>query len=323
MKKFIDFINRIYKRAVDFILGFIRFFYPDNIKKFFSNKNMKRIFATKEGWLNILYYASLIFIALVFLFPFYLVLINSFKNKTDIIFSPLEITNGFMRDFSNYQNGIETTNFFRSILNSFLITVVSVSLILLFTSMASWMIVRVKNRFTRFLYYSFVLAMVVPFQLLLQPMVYMSSNWFNLDNLLGINILYVGFGAGLSVFIFTGFIKSIPYEIEEAAMMDGCGPFRTFFKVVAPILKPTYITVAILNVMWIWNDYLLPERILGSDEYQMTLPVAIQKTMVGQYGDTKYDQMMAIIILSIIPVIIFYLLLQKHIIRGVSEGSIK
>ena len=206
MKRITDFFNRIYKRAVDFILGFIRFFYPNNIKKTFSNENMKRIFATKEGWLNILYYASLIFIALVFLFPFYLVLINSFKNKTDIIFSPLEITNGFMRDFSNYQNGIETTNFFRSILNSFLITVISVSLILLFTSMASWMIVRVKNRLTRFLYYSFVLAMVVPFQLLLQPMVYMSSNWFNLDNLLGINILYVGFGAGLSVFIFTGFI---------------------------------------------------------------------------------------------------------------------
>ena len=130
MKRITDFFNRIYKKAVDFILGFIRFFYPDNIKKTFSNENMKRIFATKEGWLNILYYASLIFIALVFLFPFYLVLINSFKNKTDIIFSPLEITNGFMRDFSNYQNGIETTNFFRSILNSFLITVISVSLIL-------------------------------------------------------------------------------------------------------------------------------------------------------------------------------------------------
>lgn len=278
---------------------------------------------TKFKLINIGYYTSLIILGLLFLFPFYLVLINSFKTKEEIIFEPLKITNSFFRNFSNYQNGIKTTNFLRTIFNSCLVTIISVGLILLFTSMTSWIIVRIKNKYTKILYYTFVLAMVVPFQLLLQPMVFTASNWFNLDNLFGINILYVGFGAGLSVFLFTGFIKSIPFEIEEAAMMDGCNPIKTFFLVIMPILKPTYITVAILNVMWIWNDYLLPERILGGEANQMTLPVAIQKTMVGQYGDTKYDQMMAIILLSIIPVIIFYLLLQKYIIKGISEGAIK
>lgn len=272
---------------------------------------------------DIIYYSLLIILAIIFLLPFYIVLINAFKEKSEIIFNPLTMTPAFLKDYSNFINGIETTNFFRSILNSFIITIVSVGLILLLSSMTSWMIVRCKNKYMKYLYFVFLIAMVVPFQMVLQPLIFFSSNVFYLDNILGINILYVGLGSALGVFIFTGFIKAIPFEIEEAAYVDGCNPIKTFFYIIIPLLKPTYITVAILNVMWIWNDFLLPERVLGSNFNQMTLPVAIQKTMVGQYGDTKYDQMMAIILLSIIPVIIFYLLLQKYIIKGISDGAIK
>ena len=185
--------------------------------------------------------------------------------------------------------------------------------------MTAWYITRVKNKFTTALYYLFAFSMIVPFQMVMFTMS-KTANILGLDNPLGIILIYLGFGAGLSVFIFSGFIKSIPVEIEEAAMIDGCNPIQTFFLVVLPILKPTAITVAILNAMWIWNDYLLPYLVIGN-KYK-TIPVAVQY-LQGGYGSRDMGALMAMLILAILPIVIFYLLAQKHIIKGVMSGAIK
>ncbi len=267
-------------------------------------------------------YVLLLFIAAVFLAPIVIILINSVKGNFYISSSPFTMpTNETFVGFDNFIKGFNQSDFMRSFANSAFITVASVIGIVLMTSMTAWYIVRIRNRLTRIIYYLFVFSMVVPFQMVMYTTTYFAFE-FRLNNPLGIVFLYLGFGAGLSVFMFSGFIKSIPREIEEAATIDGCGPIRTFFTVIFPILKPTAITVAILNAMWIWNDYLLPYLVLGSGENK-TLPVAVQMALTGGYGNKDMGALMAMLVLAILPIIIFYLFCQKYIIRGVVAGAVK
>ncbi len=268
---------------------------------------------------------SLLFLLLLaftaaFIFPVAVILINSFKAKFSINASPfsLPLGNEFV-GLSNYTTGIGNTGFPTAFGWSIFITVFSVALIILCTSMCAWYIVRVKNILTSVLYYALVFSMIVPFQMVMFTMS-KTANVLHLDNPLGIILIYLGFGAGLSVFMFTGFIKTVPLGIEEAATIDGCTPLKTFMLVVLPILKPTAITVAILNTMWIWNDYLLPYLVIGSD--YKTIPVAIQY-LKGGYGSVDMGAMMAMLVLSVIPVIVFYLSSQKYIIKGVAAGAVK
>ena len=253
--------------------------------------------------------------------PIIIVIINSFKSRIYISSQPLKLPNAetFVA-LENYINGVTSSDFFSAFLRSLFITVVSVILIVLFASMAAWYIVRSNSKITKGIYYMLVFSMIVPFQMVMYTMMYV-TNRANLDNLFGITFVYLGFGAGLSVFMLCGFIKSIPLEIEEAAMIDGASPIQAFFTVVFPMLKPTAITVAILNTMWIWNDYLLPYLVLGSDK--KTIPVAIQLAMQGAYGSTDYGGFMAMLVLAIVPIIIFYIFCQKYIIKGVVAGAVK
>lgn len=260
-------------------------------------------------------------LSVIFLIPIIIVFINSFKSRIYISNEPLKLPNSeTFVGFENYINGITSSDFFSAFLRSLFITVVSVVLIVLFASMAAWYIVRVNSKVTKTIYYLLVFSMIVPFQMVMYTMTYV-TNKANLDNILGITLVYLGFGAGLSVFMLCGFIKSIPLEIEEAAMIDGASPIQTFFTVVFPMLKPTAITVAIINTMWIWNDYLLPYLVLGSDD--KTIPVAIQLAMQGAYGSTDYGGFMAMLVLAIVPIIIFYIFCQKYIIKGVVAGAVK
>lgn len=268
---------------------------------------------------NILSFVMLI-LSVLFLMPIAIIFINSFKSKIYISDKPFSLPTGDMFvGLSNYIDGVAKTGFYNAFGLSMFITIFSVIVLILFTSMTAWYIVRVKTKFTKALYYLFVFSMIVPFQMVMFTLVKV-ANVLYLDNPIGIIFIYLGFGAGLSVFMFTGFIKSIPLEIEESAMIDGCTPIKTYFQIVFPILKPTVITVAILNVMWIWNDYLLPSLIIGS-EYK-TIPVAVQY-LRGGYGSIDMGAMMAMLVLAIIPIIIFYLVCQKYIIKGVAQGAVK
>lgn len=269
---------------------------------------------------RIILYAVLILFAAAFLTPIFIVLMNSFKDKLFITSQPFALPNPeTFSALENYTSGLEKTGFFKAFGYSLFITVGSVLFIVLFSSMTAWYITRVRSKITSAMYYAFVFSMIVPFQMVMFSMSKI-ANTLNLDNPIGIILIYLGFGAGLSVFMFCGFIKSIPLEIEEAAMIDGCGPVRTFFLVVFPILKPTAITVAILNAMWIWNDYLLPYLVIGS-EYK-TIPIAIQY-LRGGYGSVDMGAMMAMLVLAIIPIVVFYLSSQKYIIKGVVAGAVK
>lgn len=259
-------------------------------------------------------------LAITFLLPILIIFYNSFKSKIYISDSPFKLPLGDMfSGISNYVNGIGKTGFLQAFGWSTFITVFSVGVIILFTSMTAWYIIRVKTKFTAGLYYLFVFAMIVPFQMVMFTMAKV-ANILYLDNPVGIIFIYLGFGSGLSVFMFSGFIKSIPLEIEEAAMIDGCNPLKTYFQIVLPILKPTIITVAILNAMWIWNDYLLPYLVIGTD--YKTIPIAIQY-LRGGYGSIDMGAMMAMLVLAIVPIIIFYLACQKYIIKGVAAGAVK
>lgn len=270
---------------------------------------------------NIIITVILSALAVLFMVPMILVLINSFKSKLYISSEPFAFPNSeTFVGFENYLNGLKSSGFLAAFGRSLFITVASVILIVVCTSMTSWYLIRVKNKLTKGLYYVFVFSMIVPFQMVMFTMTYIVGK-LNLNNVLGIVFVYLGFGAGLSVFMLSGFVKSIPLEIEEAATIDGCNPLQCFFMVVFPILKPTAITVAILNAMWIWNDYLLPYLILGTGN--KTIPVAIQIAMQGAYGDTDMGGFMAMLVLAIIPIIVFYLLCQKHIIKGVIAGAVK
>lgn len=270
---------------------------------------------------NYIFYTLLIFLTIVFIFPILLVLMNSFKSRLYVSTQPFAWPGGNMFvGMENYINGLTTSGFFFSFLRSVFISVFSVLLIIVCTSMTAWYLIRVKNKMTKVLYYVFVFSMIVPFQMVMYTMTYMVTS-LCFDNVVGIILVYLGFGAGLSVFMFAGFIKGVPLEVEEAATIDGCNPLQTFFMIVFPMLKPTAITVAILNAMWIWNDYLLPYLILGSDN--KTVPVAIQLAMQGAYGSTDYGGFMAMLVVSIIPIIAFYIASQKYIIKGVIAGAVK
>ena len=259
-------------------------------------------------------------LAILFLMPIAIVFINSFKGKLYISDTPFSLPKGnTFAGLENYVTGIEKTGLPMAFCYSLFITVASVLVIVLFTAMIAWYITRVKTWWSQMLYYMFAFAMIVPFQMVMFPMSKI-VNMLGLDNPVGIIVVYLGFGAGLSVFMYCGFVKAIPLEIEEAAMIDGCNPIQIFFLVVLPMLKPTAITVAILNAMWIWNDYLLPYLLLGTD--YMTIPIAIQY-LQGGYGSIDMGAMMAMLVLAMVPIIIFYLLCQKHIIKGVAAGAVK
>lgn len=269
---------------------------------------------------KIITFAVLILLSVIFLAPIFIVFMNSFKSRLYITDEPFMLPNSkTFAGLENFTGGLAKTGFFRAFGWSLFITVFSVVAIVLFTSMTAWYITRVKNKFTSFLYFAFVFSMIVPFQMVMFTMVN-TANKLNLDNPWGLILIYLGFGAGLSVFMFSGFVKGVPVEIEEAAMIDGCGPIRTFFLVVFPLMKPTAITVAILNAMWIWNDYLLPYLVIGTN--YKTIPIAIQY-LRGGYGSIDMGAMMAMLVLAIIPIVVFYLFCQKYIIKGVVAGAVK
>ena len=260
-------------------------------------------------------------ISIGYIFPIMLVFINSFKKKAYISRKPFDIPNGKMYvGLENYVRGIKQAIFLEGAKWSTVITVGSVFLIILCTSMCAWYIVRVKNALTKAIYYLCLFAMIVPFQMEMFTLSKL-ANSLGLNTPWGLWIIYLGFGAGLSVFMFTGFVKSIPIEIEEAAMIDGCNPLQTFFGVVLPVLKPTCVTVAILQTMWIWNDYLLPYLVLNLKKY-ITIPIAVQY-LKGGYGSVDMGAMMGVLVLAIIPIIIFYLFCQRYIIEGVVAGAVK
>lgn len=261
-------------------------------------------------------------LVLVFLAPIIFIVVNSFKGKIYISDAPFALPSSeTFSGFTNYVNGLVRTGLLSAAGWSFFITILSVAVIVLFTAMTAYFITRVKNRLTNGLYYMFVFSMVVPFQMVMFSTVKIADQ-LHLSNPLGMVLLYLGFGSGLSVFMFSGFVKSIPIEIEEASMIDGCTPIQNFFKVVLPILKPTAITVAILNAMWVWNDYLLPYLVIGLSTRFKTIPVVIQM-LVGSNGNRDMGAMMAMLVLAIIPIVIFYLICQKYIIEGVVAGAVK
>lgn len=289
------------------------------IEKKKKKGNNQKIKAKMRGrdWVK---FAILVVVAIAVLAPIFLVVMNSFKGKLYLSAEPFAFPNAeSFVGLDNYINGVEKIGFFQAFGVSLFITICSVAVIILCTSMCAWFIVRIKAWYTKVLYLLCAFSMIVPFQMVMYPMSQV-ANRLGIDNMFGIVILYLGFGAGLSVFMFTGFIKSVPLEIEEAAMIDGCGSMRTFFFIVFPILRPTAITVAILNAMWIWNDYLLPTLVLPKE--QQTIPMAIQ-FLRGGYGAIDMAAMMAMLVLAIIPIIVFYLACQKYIIKGVVAGAVK
>lgn len=263
----------------------------------------------------------LVLLAALTLVPLFLVVQNSFKSRFYISGDPFVLPNKetFVA-LENYISGLSAGGFFAAFGRSLLITVVSVGLIVLCTSMAAWYLMRVRTALTKGMYYLFVFSMIVPFQMVMYTMTYLVGR-AKLNTVLGMPFIYLGFGAGLSVFMLCGFIRGIPRELEEAATIDGCNPVQTFFLVVLPLLKPTAVTVAILNTMWIWNDYLLPYLVLGTEK--KTVPVAIQIAMQGAYGSTDYGGLMAMLVLAMIPIVVFYLFCQKYIIKGVIAGAVK
>ncbi len=262
-------------------------------------------------------------ISVLYLMPILLVLMNSFKtnNAVNLETFKLPSSESFV-GFANYVKGMTFGNypFLKSAGYSIYITIVSTALILVCTSMAAWYVARVGSLFSKIVYYLCVFSMVVPFQMVMFTLA-MTADKTNLNTPWTIPIIYLGFGSGLAVFMFTGFVRAIPLEIEEAAAIDGCGPIRTFFNVVLPMLKPTLISVGVLEIMWVWNDYLLPYLVLDRTKY-MTIPIHIQY-LKGSYGHVDMGATMALIMISIIPIIIFYLTCQKYIIKGVAAGAVK
>ena len=261
------------------------------------------------------------FVSVLYLAPLFIVLINSFKKKAFINLEPFKLpTEKNFIGFENFITAIENYDFLMAVVWNLVMTVGSVVVILVCTSMFAWFITRVNNRATKFLYLLCVFSMVVPFQMVMFTLSLVTDR-LKLGTPWGLIIIYLGFGAGLAVFMFCGFVKSIPIEIEEAAMIDGCSPLRTFFSVVLPIMKPTYISVGILETMWIWNDFLLPYLTLDLNKFS-TIPITIQR-MQGSYGRVDMGAIMASLVMAIIPIVVFYLSCQKNIIKGVAAGAVK
>ena len=267
--------------------------------------------------------AFFVVLSLLWLVPVFEVLINSFKENSYVNMDAFALPNSesFM-GMGNYVEGLTFGNypFVNSAFYSVVITVLSVALILLFCSMSAWYIARVNSRFSRVFYYLCLFSMIVPFQMVMFTLTF-TADQLKLNTPWTIPVVYLGFGAGLSIFMFVGFVKGLPLEIEEAAAIDGCGPVRTFFLVVLPMLKPTLISVGILQTMWVWNDYLLPYLVLDRTEYR-TIPIHVQY-LKGSYGTVDLGATMAVIMMSIVPIIIVYLFCQKHIIKGVAAGAVK
>ncbi|AKV55830.1 sugar ABC transporter, permease protein [Bifidobacterium actinocoloniiforme DSM 22766] len=270
-----------------------------------------------EGWWSLLFAV----VSLVWIFPIALVVINSFKNKAYITRNAFSLPTGHaFVGFENYSRGIEKTNLIASFGWTVMITVGSVALILVCTSMCAWWIVRVNNWVAKALYLLFLFNMIVPFQMVMFTLSKM-ADIVGLNTPWGLCIVYLGFGAGLAVFIFTGVVKGIPQELEESAMMDGASVPRTFFQIVVPIMRPSVVSVAILEAMWIWNDFLLPYLTLDMRRFK-TMSIAIQY-LKGGYGSVDMGAMMGCLVLAIIPIVVFYLVCQKYIIKGVLAGAVK
>lgn len=276
---------------------------------------------TKKGIFSWIGTGVFTIIGIVYILPILIVLMNSFKKKVYINKEPFQIPSGkTFASIENYISAIDKYELLSAVGWTVFITVGSVLVILVCTSMCAWYITRVTTKFTKLFYLLCVFSMVVPFQMVMFTLSLVADRT-GLRTPWGIILIYLGFGAGLAVFVFCGFVKSIPLEIEEAAMIDGCTPLRTFFSVVLPIMKPTYISVGILETMWIWNDFLLPYLVLDLNKYK-TISIAIQY-MKGSYGRVDMGAVMAALILAVIPVVIFYLSCQKHIIKGVAAGAVK
>lgn len=267
--------------------------------------------------------------AVIVLSPFLLVIINSAKTSADIVISPISLPKNWLQIFTNFQNVIhnDSFNYWNSFFSSLIITTISLTLLTLFSSMAAWVLCRNKTKWSNFIFMLLVAAMVIPFQVVMLPLltIFRSiSSFFGIDMLQsykGVIFAYIGFGGSMSVFILHGFVKGIPYELEEAAWIDGCSPERTFFKIIFPLLKPVQVTVLILNGIWIWNDYLLPSLMLGLNGKIKTLPVAVS-AFVGSYVK-QWDLILSAAFLAMIPIIILFLFAQKQIIQGMVDGAIK
>ena len=276
----------------------------------------------KNSLANTLLTVVLTLLSFAWVYPVVMILLNSLKQENAISTNTafqLPTAETFA-GLTNYIDALGSKGFAAAFFTSILITVTSVAAILLFCSMCAWYITRVENRFTKLVYFLFVFSMVVPFQMLMFTLA-TTSDQLKLNAPWNIWVIYLGFGAGLAVFMFAGFMKSIPLEIEEAAMIDGCNPIQTFFMIVLPVLKPTMISVGILETMWVWNDYLLPYLVLDRKKYT-TVPILIQY-FKGSFGRVEMGPMMACIMLTVLPIIIVYLFCQKHIIKGVVAGAVK
>lgn len=297
-----------------------------------NNESVSTVRRAKHGGLLTFFFAI---VSIIWIAPLFLVLMNSFKKKAFIFRNPFSISANSLSDgwdsyvkgieramhgWKNYATAVKLTDFFHAFGYSLFITVASVIIIIICTSMCAWYITRVHNLATKTIYVLCLFSMIVPFQMVMFTLSKF-ANMLKLSNPLGIVIVYLGFGAGLAVFMFTGFVKGISIEIEEAAMIDGCTPIQTFFRIVFPILKPTTATVAILQAMWIWNDYLLTSLVLNINKYK-TLPIAIQY-LKQSHGQLDWGAMMAVLVLAIIPIVIFYMVCQKYIIEGVLAGAVK
>jgi raffinose/stachyose/melibiose transport system permease protein len=276
----------------------------------------------REKIINGIWIVLLTILSLAWIYPVIMILINSLKVETAISTDSIfELpTSETFAGIANYINAIDSKGFLQSLFYSVIITITSVVAILLFCSMCAWYITRVNTFFTKALYFLFAFSMVVPFQMVMFTLS-QTADKLKLNTPWNIWIIYLGFGAGLAVFMFTGFMKSIPLEIEEAAMIDGCTPIQTYFQIVFPMLKPTMVSVGILEAMWVWNDYLLPTLVLDIKKYK-TIPMLIQYFR-GSYGRVEMGPMMACIMLTVITIIIVYILGQKHIIKGVAAGAVK
>lgn len=278
---------------------------------------------TKTRRVNALLVVIMTILSILWVMPVVVVVMNSFKASGTISLTPfLPPDKESFMGFANYITGMTFGNypFWKSVAFSLIITISSVFLILLGTSMTAWYVSRVDSIICKIVYYFCIFSMVVPFQMVMFTLSNVADK-LKLNNPFTICIVYLGFGAGLAIFMFTGFVKSIPLELEEAALMDGCNPVQTFFKIIVPIMKPTFISVGILEVMWIWNDYLLPYLVLDLTEYR-TIPIHIQY-LQGSYGKVDYGATMALIVLCLVPIVIVYALGQKYIIKGVLSGAVK
>lgn len=297
-----------------------------------ANENVNAARRAKHGGLLTLFFSVL---GIAWILPIVVVVLNSFKRKAFIFRNPFGISaasifDGFDRwkqgigrvmcGTLNYTNGLKQTNFWSCFGYSLFITVGAVAAILLCCSMCAWYITRVKTKVTKTIYLLCLFSMIVPFQMVMFTLSKF-ANILHLSNPLGIIVVYLGFGAGLAVFMFSGFIRSVSIEIEEASTIDGCSPIQTFFLVVFPILKPTTVTIAILEAMWVWNDYLMPSLVLNVNKYR-TIPIAVQY-LKQSHGQLDWGAMMAVLVLAIVPIVIFYIACQKYIIEGVVAGAVK